>query len=40
MGADCMKSADALMVIYYVVLGGALVFTLGFFAGHRTKKRQ
>ena len=35
------KTADALMVIYYVVLSGALVFTLGYLAGWRhTKRRQ
>jgi hypothetical protein len=28
-----MKTADALMVIYYVVLSGVLVFTLGYLAG-------
>jgi hypothetical protein len=27
-----MKTADALMVVYYVVLSGVLVFTLGYFA--------
>ena len=35
-----MTNADALMVFYYVVLSGVLVFTLGYFAGHHTKKRQ
>jgi hypothetical protein len=35
-----MKSADALMVIYYVVLSGVLVFTLGYLAGWRQAKRR
>ena len=36
-----MNSADTLMVIYYVVLSGVLVFTLGYLAGWRhAKKRQ
>jgi hypothetical protein len=35
-----MKTADALMVIYYVVLSGVLVFTLGYFAGWRHAKRR
>jgi hypothetical protein len=36
-----MKTADTLTVIYYVVLTGALVFTLGYLAGWRhTKRRQ
>jgi hypothetical protein len=36
-----MNNPDALMVVYYVVLSGVLVFTLGYFAGwHRAKKRQ
>jgi hypothetical protein len=36
-----MTTADALMVIYYVVLSGVLVFTLGYLAGwHHTKRRQ
>jgi hypothetical protein len=34
-----MKTADALMVIYYVVLSGVLVFTLGYLAGWRHAKR-
>jgi hypothetical protein len=38
-GADRMKTADALMVIYYVVLSGVLVFTLGYLAGWRHAKR-
>jgi hypothetical protein len=38
MGADRMKTADALMVIYYVVLSGVLVFTLGYLAGWRHAK--
>jgi hypothetical protein len=33
-----MKTADALMVIYYVVLSGLLVFTLGYLAGWRHTK--
>jgi hypothetical protein len=35
-----MNSADALTVIYYVVLSGVLVFTLGYLAGWRRAKRQ
>jgi hypothetical protein len=36
-----MKTTDALMVVYYVVLSGVLVFTLGHLAGWRhAKKRQ
>ena len=36
-----MKTADALMVVYYVVLSGLLVFMLGYLAGWRhTKRRQ
>jgi hypothetical protein len=35
-----MKTADALMLIYYVVLSGVLVFTLGYFAGWRRAKRR
>jgi hypothetical protein len=36
-----MKSPDALMVVYYVLLSGVLVFTLGYLAGWRhAKKRQ
>jgi hypothetical protein len=38
-GAYRMKTADALMVIYYVVLSGVLVFTLGYLAGWRHAKR-
>ena len=33
-----MKTADALMVVYYVVLSGVLVFMLGYFAGRRHAK--
>jgi len=33
-----MKTADALMVVYYVVLSGVLVFTLGYLAGWRHAK--
>ena len=40
MGADRMKNADTLMVFYYVVLSGVLVFTLGYLAGRHAKKRQ
>jgi len=40
MGADCMTTADALMVVYYVVLSGVLVFTLGCLAGWRYAKRR
>ena len=40
MGADRMTTADALMVVYYVVLSGVLVFTLGYFAGWRHAKRR
>ena len=36
-----MNARDTLMVVYYVVLSGVLVFTLGYLAGWRhTKKRQ
>jgi hypothetical protein len=35
-----MKNPDALMVIYYVVLSGVLVFTLGYLAGWRRAKRR
>jgi hypothetical protein len=38
--ADRMKNPDALMVIYYVVLSGVLVFTLGYLAGWRHAKRR
>jgi len=34
-----MKTADALMVLYYVVLSGVLVFTLGYLAGWGHAKR-
>jgi hypothetical protein len=34
-----MKNQDALMVIYYVVLSGVLVFTLGYLAGWRRANR-
>jgi hypothetical protein len=33
-----MTSADTLMAIYYVVLCGVLVFTLGYLAGWRHAK--
>ena len=33
-----MKNADTLMVIYYAILSGVLVFTLGYFAGWRHAK--
>jgi hypothetical protein len=39
MGADRVKTSDALMVIYYIVLSGVLVFTLGYLAGWRRAKR-
>jgi hypothetical protein len=35
-----MKTVDALMVIYYVVLSGVLVFTLGYLSGWRHAKRR
>jgi hypothetical protein len=35
-----MKTADAWMVIYYVVLSGVLVFTLGYFSGWCHAKRR
>jgi hypothetical protein len=36
-----MKTADTLMVVYYVGLSGTLVFALGYLAGWRhTKGRQ
>ena len=35
-----MKNVDALMVLYYVVLSGMLVFTLGYLAGWRHAKRR
>jgi len=35
-----MTTADALMVVYYVVLSGLLVFTLGCLAGWRYAKRR
>jgi hypothetical protein len=34
-----MKTADALMVVYYVALSGVLVFTFGYLAGWRHAKR-
>ena len=34
-----MKTSDALMVVYYVLLSGALVFMLGYLAGWRRTKR-
>ena len=37
---DRMKNPDALMVVYYVVLSGMLVFTLGYLAGWRHAKRR
>ena len=40
MEADRMKTADALMVIYYVVLSGVLVFTLGYFAGLASRQEE
>ena len=35
-----MKNPDALMVVYYVVLSGMLVFTLGYLVGWRHAKRR
>ncbi len=35
-----MKTADALMVVYYVVLSGMLVLTLGYLASWRHAKRR
>jgi hypothetical protein len=35
-----MTTADALMMVYSVVLSGVLVFTLGYLAGWRHAKRQ
>jgi hypothetical protein len=35
-----MNTADALMVVYYVVLSGVIVFTLGYRAGWRHAKRR
>ena len=35
-----MKTADAFIVVHYVVLSGVLVFTLGYFAGWRQAKRR
>jgi hypothetical protein len=35
-----MTTADTLTVIYYVVLSGVLVFTLGYLAGRRHAKRR
>ena len=35
-----MKNPDALMVVYYVVLSGMLVFMLGCLAGWRHAKRR
>ena len=35
-----MKTVDALMVVYYVVLSGVLVFTLGYLSGWRHAKRR
>jgi hypothetical protein len=41
MEADRMNTADTLMVVYYVVLSGLLVFALGYLAGwHHAKRRQ
>jgi hypothetical protein len=40
LGADRMKTVDALMVVYYVLLSGVLVFTLGYFARWRHAKRR
>ena len=35
-----MKTSDALMVVYYVLLSGVLVFTFGYLAGWRHVKRR
>ena len=35
-----MKTSDALMVVYYVLFSGVLVFTLGYLAGWRHAKRR
>jgi len=35
-----MNTADALMVVYYVVLSGVMVFTLGYLADWRHAKRR
>ena len=35
-----MKTADTMMLVYYVVLSGVLVFTLGYLAGWRQAKRR
>jgi hypothetical protein len=35
-----MKTADTMMLVYYVVLSGVLVFTLGYLAGWRQAKRN
>ena len=35
-----MKTSDALMVVYHVLLSGVLVFTLGYLAGWRHAKRR
>ena len=40
LGADRMKNADALMVVYYVVLSGVLLLVLGYLAGWRHAKRR
>ena len=40
LGADRMNTADALMVVYYVVLSGVMVFTLGYLADWRDAKRR
>jgi hypothetical protein len=34
-----MNARDTLMVVYYVLLSGALVFMLGYLAGWRRTKR-
>ena len=40
-GADRMNARDTLMVVYYVLLSGVLVFALGYLAGWRhTKGRR
>jgi hypothetical protein len=37
-GPEIMKTADTLMVVYYVLLSGAVVFALGCLAGWRYTK--
>jgi hypothetical protein len=39
-GPEIMKTADTLMVVYYVLLSGAVVFALGCLAGWRYTKGE